>query len=119
MFVYEYVMLLSLPHIVSISGGPPPLMGNIIVDPNMRPPDLDSIVVSAEEVTSTAAQFDQRKYNQKKCYCFLTFCLGCEMYNSMVQPKTTPVSKGLTPVVMIFGGTESLEKEFPHMVILT
>jgi len=41
------------------------------------------------------------------------------MYNSMVQPKTTPVSKGLTPVVMIFGGTESLEKEFPHMVILT
>lgn len=36
-------------------------MGNIRVDPNMRPPDLDSIVVSAEEVTSTAAQFDQRK----------------------------------------------------------
>lgn len=36
-----------------------------MVYPNMPSPDLDSIVVSAEEVTSTAAQFDQRKNNQE------------------------------------------------------
>ncbi|KAH1021273.1 hypothetical protein HUJ04_010808 [Dendroctonus ponderosae] len=85
----------------------PPLLGNIVAAPgwNQLPEPIDrsdSIVVSAEEIDQTANMFDRI----------------CEMYHSRVTriPNQTP--KSGNPVVMIFGGTNSEEKEFPHMAAL-
>ncbi|XP_050305675.1 CLIP domain-containing serine protease B9-like isoform X2 [Anthonomus grandis grandis] len=79
-------------------GSSPPLSGNIIAEPDIPSKTLpgssptfdysDTIVVSAEEIDPATELSD------------------------MINPK--PVS----PIVMIYGGVNSGEKEFPHMAAL-
>ncbi|XP_066150913.1 transmembrane protease serine 9-like [Euwallacea fornicatus] len=87
----------------------PIMMSNIVADPNFHhyPPETsDSVVVSAEVVNSAAEIFDRK----------------CDLYYSMLQSKivqtgTQQDNLGF-PVVMIFGGVDTGDMEFPHMAAL-